>query len=156
MKSLRYGVCILFLILLLPAIGFAQTQEEWNLSCNNKTSCSTTVYKTDAKHEVKETIPANTYVKIQGSGTDGMCVITYMLNGRKSTGLVQRSNLISCSSQVRGSNGIADNVHELDPNHDKILQGGEVVSVAESVLVTGTTDYSVLNFTTDMAAEHVA
>ena len=66
MKSLRYGVCILFLILLLPTIGFAQTQEEWNLSCNNKTSCSTTVYKTDAKHEVKETIPANTYVKIQG------------------------------------------------------------------------------------------
>ena len=156
MKCKNVILSILIAVLLLPIVAFAQTQEEWNLSCNNKTSCSTTVYKTDAKHEVKETIPANTYVKIQGSGTDGMCVITYMLNGRKSTGLVQRSNLIGCSSQVRGSNGIADNVHELDPNHDKILQGGEVVSVAESVLLNGTTDYSGLNFTTDMAAEHVA
>ena len=156
MKAMRTVVCLLVLLVLLPTVAMAQTQEEWNLSCNNKTSCSTTVYKTDAKDEVKETIPTNTYVKIQGSGTDGMCVITYMVNGRKSTGLVQRSNLVSCSSQVRGSNGIADNVHELDPNHDQILQEGEVVSVAESVLMNGTIDYSGLNFTTDMAAEHVA
>lgn len=156
MKNLQYSLCLLLLVVLLPAVAFAQTQEEWNLSCNNKTSCSTTVYKTDAKDEVKETIPANTYVQIQGSGTDGMCVITYMVNGRKSTGLVQRSNLVRCSSQVRGSNGIADNVHELDPNHDQILQQGEVVYVADSVLLNGTTDYSGLNFTTDMAAERVA
>lgn len=156
MKKLFCIVSILLVISMLPVVAFAQTQEEWNLSCNNKTSCSTTVYKTDAKDEVKETIPANTYVIIQGSGTDGMCVITYMVNGRKGTGLVKRSNLVSCSSQVRGSNGIADNVHELDPDHDKILQEGEVVSVAESLLQSGTTDYSDLEFTTQMAADHVA
>ena len=88
MKAMRTVVCLLVLLVLLPTVAMAQTQEEWNLSCNNKTACSTTVYKTDAKDEVKETIPTNTYVKIQGSGTDGMCVITYMVNGRKSTGLV--------------------------------------------------------------------
>lgn len=156
MKKLFCIVSFLLVMTMLPVVAFAQTQEEWNLSCNNKTSSSTTVYKTDAKDEIKETIPANTYVKIQGSGTDGLCVITYMVNGRKSTGLVKRSNLVSCSSQVRGSNGIADNVHELDPDHDKILQEGKVVSVAESLLQSGTTDYSGLDFTTEMAAEHVA
>jgi len=142
-----FAISILMLVcLLLPTVCFAQTQEEWNLSCNLKTSCSTTVYKTEAKHEIKETIPANTYVKIHGGGADGFCVINYMINGQKRTGLVMRSNLIRCTSTVRGSSGYADSVHELDPNHDAILASKPVINVADSLLQQGDKDYSDLTF----------
>ena len=142
-----FAIFILMLVcLLLPTVSFAQTQEEWNLSCNLKTSCSTTVYKTEAKHEIKETIPANTYVKIKSGGADGFCVINYMINGQKRTGLVMRSNLIRCTSTVRGSSGYADSVHELDPNHDAILASKPVINVADSLLQQGDKDYSDLTF----------
>jgi len=147
MKSLRYGVCILFLILLLPAIGFAQTQEEWNLSCRWKTSCSTTVYALGTENKVQETIPANTYVRIYDSVGE-MKKIRYMIGGSQRTGLVNSSNLVKCTSSVRGNSGYAEGVHELDPNHDEILQNSEVITIAESLLQNGTTDYSGLNFST--------
>ena len=146
MKSLRYGVCILFLILLLPAIGFAQTQEEWNLSCNYKTSQSTTVTRIVGDNEEYETIPANTYVRITDSVGDDRKVIRYMINGVTRSGMVPSSCLIRCSSQYRQSDGMAENVHELDPNHDQILENNDVILVAPSLLQDGTSDYSGLTF----------
>ena len=146
MRTINKLICLMMLLLLMPTVSLAQTQEEWNLSCNLKTSCSTTVYKTEAKHEIKETIPANTYVKIKSGGADGFCVINYMINGQKRTGLVMRSNLIRCTSTVRGSSGYADSVHELDPNHDAILASKPVINVADSLLQQGDKDYSDLTF----------
>ena len=135
----------LLLLLLIPVMALAQTQEEWNLSCMLKTSGSTTVYTTGTR-EFKETIPANTYVKIQDTLTDGLCVIRYMLNGRTSAGVVARSSLVFCTSTVRGNGGYATTVHELDPDHDEILASKPVINVAESLLLQGEKDYSNLTF----------
>lgn len=141
----RFAVIVL-LMMLLPTVCFAQTQEEWNLSCTWKTSCETPVLATGTR-ESKGTLPANTYVKIKSDGADGLCIINYMVNGSKSTGLVLRSNLIRCTSQYRKPDGWAENVHELDPNHDKILAPHDVILVAPSLLQQGDKDYSDLNFT---------
>lgn len=146
MRKLLSAVTLLLICTLLPVMALAQTQEEWNLSCTYKTAASTKVYRTDAKEEIKEIIPANTYVKIKSDGADGLCVINYMVNGAKSTGLVLRSNLIRCTSQYRKPDGWAENVHELDPNHDKILESHAVILVAPSLLQQGDKDYSDLDF----------
>ena len=137
---------IVLLLILIPTVCFAQTQEEWNLSCTWKTSCATPVLATGTR-EPKGTLPANTYVKIKSDGADGLCIINYMVNGSKSTGLVLRSNLIRCTSQYRKPDGWAENVHELDPNHDKILESNTVILVAPSLLQDGDKDYSDLDFT---------
>ena len=157
MKNLRYGLYLLLLILILPAIGFAQTQEEWNLSCNYKTSRSTTVTRIVGDTEEYETIPANTYVRITDSVGDDRKVIKYMINGVTRSGMVPSSCLVRCSSQYRQPDGHAENVHELDPNHDQILENNDVILVAPSVLQEGTGDYSGLTFELpDSPAAHAA
>ncbi len=145
MKKLFCIVSILLVLTLLPAIALAQTQEEWNLSCNLKTSGSTTVYKIGTENEVQETIPANTYVRIYDSVKE-MKKIRYMIGGSIRTGKVYSFDLVKCTSSVRGSSGYAEGVHELDPNHDEILKNNKVITVAESLLQSGTTDYSDLTF----------
>ena len=61
-------------------------------------------------------------------------------------GKVPASNLVTVTSSYRGSSGYAEDVHELDPNHDEILKQNQVITVAESLLQFGTTDYSDLTF----------
>lgn len=157
MRTMKTIFCIFLVVLMLPAAAFAQTQEEWNLSCTNKTSSSTTVYKIGTENEVQETIPANTYVKIYDSTGNDMKKIRYMIGGSIRTGKVYSSALVSCVSSVRGNSGYADNVHELDPNHDEILQNSEVITIAESLLQNGSTDYSGLTFELpDSPAAHAA
>ena len=145
MRKLIAFVSLLLICTLLPVMAMAQTQEEWNLSCTWKPSCATPVLATGTR-EPKGTLPANTYVKIKSDGAEGLCIINYMVNGSKSTGLVLRSNLIRCTSQYRKPDGWADNVHELDPNHDKILESNTVILVAPSLLQQGNKDYSDLDF----------
>lgn len=145
MRTINKLICLMMLLLLIPIVSLAQTQEEWNLSCNFKTACSTPIYATGTR-ESKGKLPANTYVKIQDTLADGLCVIKYMQNGNTGTGVVLRSNLVRCSSQYRQSNGMAENVHELDPNHDSILASHDVILVAPSLLQEGDKDYSDLSF----------
>lgn len=146
MKCKNVILSILIAVLLLPIVAFAQTQEEWDLSCNYKTSRSTTVTRIVGDNEEYETIPANTYVRITDSVGDDRKVIRYMINGVTRSGMVPSSSLIRCSSQYRQSDGMAENVHELDPNHDQILESNDVILVAPSLLQDGTTDYSGLTF----------
>ena len=84
-------IALILLLLLLPVMALAQTQEEWNLSCNWKTSCATPVLATGTR-EPKGTISANTYVKITGTLNDDLCIIQYMINGQTTKGVVSRSN----------------------------------------------------------------
>ena len=146
MKQVKAVLLILLVTMLLPIGAVAQTQEEWNLSCNLKTSGSTTVYKIGTESEVQETIPANTYVKVYDSTGNDMKKIRYMIGGSIRTGKVYSSALVTCTSSIRGSSGYAEGVQELDPNHDAILQNSDVITIAESLLQNGTTDYSGLNF----------
>ena len=140
-------IALILLLILLPVMALAQTQEEWNLSCNYKTAKTTTVYVLGQDNVVQEVIPANTYVKIYDSIGDDVRKIQYMIGGVTRKGKVSTSSLVRCSSQYRKPDGWAENVHELDPNHDKILESNTVILVAPSLLQEGNKDYSGLNFT---------
>ena len=146
MKVMKTILCICLMVLVLPAAACAQTQEEWNLSCNYKTSCSTTVTRIVGDAEEYETIPANTYVRITDSVGSDRKVIKYMINGVTRSGMVSSSCLVRCSSQYRQPDGQAENIHELDPNHDSILENNDVILVAPSILQEGTGDYSDLTY----------
>lgn len=156
MKKLFCIVSILLVITMLPVVVFAQTQEEWNLSCNYKTSCSTTVTRIVGDSEEYETIPANTYVRITDSVGDDKKVIKYMINGVTRSGMVSSSCLVRCSSQYRQPDGYAENVHELDPNHDEIVANNPVILIAPSLLEQGDADYSGVSYekSEDSSAHH--
>lgn len=154
MKKLFCIVSFLLVMTMLPVVAFAQTQEEWNLSCNYKTSRSTTVTRIVGDSEEYETIPANTYVRITDSVGDDRKVIKYMINGVTRSGMVPSSCLVRCSSQYRQPDGNAENVHELDPNHDAIVENNPVILIAPSVLEQADQDYS--NVTFEMGEESPA
>lgn len=146
MKNFCKGICLFLVLLLLPTAALAMTQEEWNLSCRLKTKCATTVLVAGPNMEFQEIIPANTYVQIYDSFINNQKKIRYMINGEKKTGIVNGDHLVTVTSSYRGSSGYAEDVHELDPNHDEILKQNQVITVAESLLQFGTTDYSDLTF----------
>lgn len=148
MKKLFGIVSILLVITMLPVVVFAQTQEEWNRAARKKTKCSTTVWRIVGDEKVYETIPANTYCVIDSSVGDNEKLITYMVNGVKKSGVIDASCLVSVTSSYRGSDGMAHEVHELDPEHDSTLAQNEVITIAQSQLYYGTTDYSEFDFST--------
>ena len=152
MKGTKTIICALLFLILLPTAALAMTQEEWNLSCHWKTKCATTVLEAGPDMEFKEVIPANTYVRIYDTFINNQKKIRYMVNGRESRGIVSGDNLIKCTSTYRGESGFAERVHELDPNHDQILADEQVITLAESLLYYGTSDYSDLTFATPDSA----
>ncbi len=148
-RSKKLLACLLVLTCLLPASGaLAITQEEWNLSCNSKTSRSVDAYQypgPDDRGKFIATLPANTYVHKDDS-TDGWTGVTWMINGVKGYGWVEEALLVRCSSQIRGSDGFAHNIHELDPRHDRKVSQNLVILIAPSLLAEGKTDYSGVEF----------
>ena len=146
MKGTKTIICALLFLILLPTAALAMTQEEWNLSCRLKTKCTTTVYVIGTQNDVQEIIPANTYVKVYDTTGNDLKKIRFMVDGQIRNGKVPASNLVTVTSSYRGSSGYAEDVHELDPNHDEILKQNQVITVAESLLQFGTTDYSDLTF----------
>ena len=152
MKHLRILVSVLLIMMLIPTVAFAQTQEEWNLSCNYKTSRSTTVTRIVGDSEEYTTIPANTYVRITDSVGDDRKVIKYMINGVTGSGMVESSCLVRCSSQYRQPDGYAENVHELDPNHDLIVDNNPMILIAPSLLEQNAENYSDVTFEADETA----
>lgn len=146
MRTFVRMVCILACLVVLPTVCFAETQEEWNLSCNYKTSKSVEMYQyPNCQGNYLGILPANTYVKVQKT-MDGFKGVSWMRDGRSGYGWVDSSAIVRCSSQYRQSNGMAENVHELDPNHDKILSEHDVILVAPSLLQNGEQDYSGLDY----------
>ena len=124
MKKLSMMLClVLALICALPTIAGAETQQEFELRCYKKTAAATDVYdfRYKAEGEVIDHIPAGTYVIIHSSGE--WYYITYMINGVKKSGSV-KVGFVDTASVVRRSDGIADLVHEKDPEYSaKIKQG---------------------------------
>ena len=98
-------------------IGYAETLEEWNRSCRNKTVRTTPVYAIGDSQCLKEpvtTIPANTYVKVH-SGPEGIVGIYYRTSdGRSGNGWTHRSNLKFAVVGFINEDGFADDMHELD------------------------------------------
>ncbi len=148
-KCLALFCLFLALCLALPAMGLAETQEEWNLSCRYKTRVSSRVYSTNGWHtrEGNEpnyvtTIPANTYVKKWG-GTSPWQRIRWMENGVEKNGWVWEDEIIRCASEVSLGEGQGSRpVSELDPQHDELVKSGVVLEVAPSVMEERPEDFA--------------
>ena len=136
----------LVLLMLCAGTALAQTQEEWNLSCNWKTVSSATVYdmRTD-EPTVVGTVPAGAYVRIEDrDDVNDRMAISWMSGGVKYYGWTS-VKVVRCTSTYRGGSGMAEGVHELDPNHDEIIRSNEVITLADSLVLSGG-DYSDVEF----------
>lgn len=124
MKKYSMILCLMLaLICALPTFAGAETQQEFELRCYRKTAAATDVYdfRYKAEGEIIDHIPAGTYVIIHSSGE--WYYITYMKNGVKKSGSV-KVGFVDTASVVRRSDGMADLVHEKDPDYSvKIKQG---------------------------------
>lgn len=121
-------------------------QDEWNLWCTAKTNQEYVAeYMNTETWEMEYTVlPSGTYCSVSSS-IPGSVIIRYMKDGELKDGIIPEDGVISCVSSYRDGY-YAHNVHELDPNHDRLLQTHPVTTLAESVVLSGTTDYSKLNF----------
>lgn len=125
MKKLSMMLClVLALICALPTIAGAETQQEFELRCYKKTAADADVYNnSNLDHVLIDHIPAGTYVIVNTSSQGNWKKITYMINGVKKSGYTE-VRLVDTASVVRRSDGIADLVHEKDPEYSaKIKQG---------------------------------
>ncbi|MDD2647360.1 MAG: hypothetical protein PHI27_06320 [Eubacteriales bacterium] len=140
-KCLRIACCLLILCFAFPIAGLAQTQDEWNLSCKHKLRVSSDVYSQtlegfdDYSPYYITTLPANTYVKKSG-GTNDFRRITWMDNGTTKSGYVLSKNITYCISDAVSKDGTPLIIHELDPNHDDIVNTNKVIAIAPSLLET--------------------
>lgn len=115
-RPLLLLMAVLLCCSMLP-MGHAETLDEWNRSCRNKTVRTTPVYAIGDSQCLKEpvtTIPANTYVKVH-SGPEGIVGIYYRTSdGRSGNGWTHRSNLKFAVVGFINEDGFADDMHELD------------------------------------------
>ncbi len=132
--------CLMLLTLLLPAGALAMTQEEWDLSSTLKTTKQVNVYSyASGSPEVIDTIPAGTYCKYSDSGI-GIKAIKYMKDGEIRSGWVDETAIVRCTTQIRISDGMADNVHEKDPDYNKKVTKENTIYVAPSLLIDSAED----------------
>ena len=117
MKSVWLLLAAVILLCAMMPISHAETLDEWNRSCRNKTVRTTPVYAIGDSQCLKEpvtTIPANTYVKVH-SGPEGIVGIYYRTSdGRSGNGWTHRSNLKFAVVGFINEDGFADDMHELD------------------------------------------
>ena len=117
MKSVWVLLLAVALLCATIAVCYAESLDEWNRSCRNKTVRTTPVYSIGDSQCLKEpvtTIPANTYVKVH-SGPEGIVGIYYRTSdGRSGNGWTHRSNLKIAVVGFINEDGFADDMHELD------------------------------------------
>ena len=127
MKRLSMTLClILALIYGIPAFAGAETQQEFELQCYRKTAADADVYNnSNLDHVLIDHIPAGTYVIVNTGSQGNWKKITYMIDGVKKSGYTEVS-LADAASVVRRSDGMADLVHENDPDYEKKIAEGTV------------------------------
>ena len=125
MKSRLITLCIILtLVVMFPVLAQAETKEEFELSCNMKTTSACTVYDSSAMNTVVASIPAGTYVHFKGGSVGDWTRIEFYHNGSILIGWAE-VKLTQASSVVRKGD-TAYNVHELDPDYDEKMQEGTV------------------------------
>ena len=77
--------CVLALCMLLPA-AWAETQEEFEMTCNGKTLAACSVHSGSKDGVVNAMIPAGTYVSVLESGDGSWVKIQFFYRGLKMTG----------------------------------------------------------------------
>ncbi|MBQ7849626.1 MAG: SH3 domain-containing protein [Clostridia bacterium] len=114
MKKLLTLLCALMLAALPLCGAMAQTLDEWNQSCRNKTKSTTTVYSRSDSTRAIATIPGNTYVKVADVG-ETWTIITYRTaSGQSGSGLVHTADLKSAVVFFTDENGDRRGMQELE------------------------------------------
>lgn len=114
MKKLLTLLCALMLAALPLCGAMAQTLDEWNRSCRNKTSGTTTVYFDPSMERVVATIPGGTYVRV-ASRANGWAEIGFRTSdGRSGTGFVKTASLCAAVVYYTDENGNRRGLQELE------------------------------------------
>ena len=130
MKRIAPVLMTLILILCLPAISIAMTQEEWNQGCYTKTKGTTTIYSVIVNEETgeKETtpvgsLPSGTYIHENVYDYDlRMWEISWYPGGSSAMGWVSRDNLTDATKWVYYSDGSGDPLPEALVNNPEALK----------------------------------
>ncbi len=116
MKSVWVLLLAVALLCATMAVCYAESLDEWNRSCRNKTIRATPVYAMNdalCQGEVVTHIPANTYVKVS-SGMNGTIGIRYRtIDGREGSGWTHQSNLKFALVYFKNEHGLNDSMQEL-------------------------------------------
>lgn len=130
---------LLTLLLLLPAISHAMTQDEWNQGCYTKTNGITTVYSVTVNEGTGEkeatpvsSLPSGTYIHENVYDYDlRMWEISWYPGGTSAMGWVSRDNLTDATKWVYYSDGsgdplpeaLVDNPAALKAYMDRVMPG---------------------------------
>ena len=125
MKKLIVLWMTLVLTVCVTASALAQTQDEFELSCREKTAGAALVYAQGAENAAAvEMLPAGTYVQVLDV-TGGWREILWMSGGVCQSGWTD-AELESCMESVRDARGFVYDVHENDPDYDEIIEQMEI------------------------------
>lgn len=114
MKKLLTLLCALLLAALPLCSAMAQTLDEWNRSCRNKTSGTTAVYFDPSMERIVATIPGGTYVRV-ASRTNGWAEIGFRTSdGRSGTGFVKAASLCAAVVYYTDEDGDKRGMQELE------------------------------------------
>ena len=134
---MKRSVLLLILLLLVFPSAQAETQEEFDRGCRQKTAFAVPVFDFTQDEEIMyiqcggtppellaaDHISAGTYVHLEASGANGWKHILYMRSGVLRRGWAQVT-LIDCTALVLMGDGIVHEVHENDPDYARMLAEG--------------------------------
>lgn len=122
MKKLIALWMTLMLAVCVTAPALAQTQDEFELSCREKTAGAALVYVQGTENAAAvDMLPAGTYVQVLDVTSGGWREILWMSGGVCQSGWTD-AELESCMESVRDSHGFVYDVHENDPNYEEIIE----------------------------------
>ena len=114
MKKLVVLTSVLLILLMLPVMALAITQEEWNQDCRAKTSNTTTLYAIENDPTATDTallkeigsLPGGTYVKTGQYDYDlKMWKIAYLKDGSLSEAWVEKNKVVGAYTIIYLDNG---------------------------------------------------
>jgi len=120
-KKLFVLLLSMMLTLCIMAPALAQSQDEFELSCREKTAGTAMVYtQGDAFALPVEMLPAGTYVQVIDYAGGGWTEILWMSGGVCRSGWTD-AELESCMESVRDECGFLYEMHENDPEYDEMI-----------------------------------
>lgn len=121
MKKLSVLLVSVVLALCVMASALAQSQDEFELSCREKTAGTAIVYAHgDESAAPVDMLPAGTYVQVLDYASGGWREIIWMSGGVCQKGWTD-AELESCMESVEDACGFVYELHENDPEYDKIV-----------------------------------
>lgn len=121
MKKLSVLLMSVVLALCLMTPALAQSQDEFELSCREKTAGTAIIYaQGDESAAPVDMLPAGTYVQVLDESSGGWREIIWMSGGVCQSGWTDAA-LESCMESVRSACGFVYELHENDPEYEEII-----------------------------------